>query len=99
MAQTTHVYTIQFVAKMIGENLELIEEIASNPDNINDGEMIHVRNGTEEGITTFTDRGIESLQEFLADVRTWEGGIRQFLRDERCDPKLIERIMADEPKP
>ena len=99
MAQTTHVYTIQFVAKMIGENLELIEEIASNPDNINEGEMIHVRNGTEEGITTFTDRGIESLQEFLADVRTREGGIRQFLSDERCDPELIERIMADEPKP
>ena len=99
MAQTTHVYTIQFVAKMIGENLELIEEIASNPANINDGEMIHVRNGTEEGITTFTDRGIESLQEFLADVRTREGGIRQFLSDERCDPELIERIMADEPKP
>lgn len=99
MAQTTHVYTIQFVAKMIGENLELIEEIASNPDNINEGEMIHVRNGTEEGITTFTDRGIESLQEFLADVRTREGGIRQFLGDERCDPELIERIMADEPKP
>ena len=47
MAQTTHVYTIQFVAKMIGENFELIEEIASNSDNINDGEMIHVRNGTE----------------------------------------------------
>lgn len=99
MAQTTHVYTIEYVAKMIGENLELIEEIASNPDNINEGEMIHVRNGTEEGITTFTDRGIESLQEFLADVRTREGGIRQFLSDERCDPELIERIMADEPKP
>lgn len=56
MAQTTHVYTIEYVAKMIGENLELIEEIASNWDNINDGEMIHVRNGTEEGITIFTDR-------------------------------------------
>ena len=43
--------------------------------------MIHVQDGTEEGITTFTDRGIESLQEFLADVRTWNGGIRQFLID------------------
>ena len=29
--------------------------------------MIH---GTEEGITTFTDRGNETLQEFLADLRT-----------------------------
>jgi hypothetical protein len=41
--------------------------------------MIHIHDGTEEGITTFTDRGVESLQEFLADVRTWEGGIRKLL--------------------
>ncbi|WP_244425803.1 hypothetical protein [Rhizobium etli] len=59
--------------------------------------MIHVYDGTDEGITTFTDRGIESLQEFLADVRSWEGGVRQFLLDEQRDPEKIERIMADEP--
>jgi hypothetical protein len=45
---------------------------------------------------TFTDRGIECLQELLADIRTWEGGIREFLRHEQCDPKIIENIMADE---
>ena len=61
--------------------------------------MIWAHNETEEGITTFTDRGIESLREFLADVRTWEGGIRQFLIDGKCAPEMIERIVADEPKP
>jgi hypothetical protein len=98
MARPTHVYTIEYVATLIGENLELLEEIASNSDNIDYGEMIHVYDGTDEGITTFTDRGIESLQEFLADARSWEGGVRQFLLDEQCDPEKIERIMADEPK-
>ena len=83
---------------MIGENLELLEQIARNSDNIDYGEIIHVHSGTEARITTFTDRGIENLQKFLADVRTWQGGIRQFLIDERCDPELIERIMADEAK-
>ncbi|PYE93346.1 hypothetical protein C8J35_11468, partial [Rhizobium sp. PP-F2F-G38] len=39
-----------------------------------------------------------SLQEFLADIRTWDGGVRQFLIDEQCDPERIERIMADQPK-
>ncbi|MBB2842905.1 UNVERIFIED_ORG: hypothetical protein GGE64_006712 [Rhizobium etli] len=97
MARPTHVYTIEYVATLIGENLELLEEIASNSDNIDYGEMIHVYDGTDEGITTFTDRGIESLQEFLADVRSWEGGVRQFLLDEQRDPEKIERIMADEP--
>ena len=98
MARPTHVYTIEYVATLIGENLELLEEIASNSDNIDYGEMIHVYDGTDEGSTTFTDCGIESLQEFLADVRSWEGGVRQFLLDEQCDPEKIERIMADEPK-
>jgi hypothetical protein len=75
--------------------IQLIEVVSWNSDN---NEMIHVHDGTEEGITTFTDRGIESLQEFLADVRTWNGGIRQFLIDQQCDPDVIERIMAEQQK-
>ena len=98
MAPPTHVYTIEYVATLIGENLELLQEIASNSDNIDYGEMIHVYDGREEGITTFTERGIESLKEFLEDVRSWDGGVRQFLIDDQCDPEKIERIMADEPK-
>ena len=95
MARVTHVYGIDHVAKMIGESLELIEVVSWNSDNIDYGEMIHVHDGTEEGITTFTDRGVESLQEFLADVRTWDGGIRQFLIDQQCEPDVIEHIMAN----
>ena len=41
MARPTHVYTIDYVASLIGENLEFIQEIASNSDNIDYGEMIH----------------------------------------------------------
>ena len=69
-----------------------------NDDNIDYGEMIYVHDGAEEGNTAITERGIESLQEFLADVRSWRGGIRQFLIDQDCEPDVIERIMADEPK-
>lgn len=36
------------------------------------------------------------MQELLADIRTWKGGILGFLRAEKCDPDFIERIMADE---
>lgn len=96
MARITHVHTIDEVARRIGENLELIEIVSANSDNIDYGEMIWVDDGTEEGMKTFTDRGIECLQELLADIRTWEGGIREFLRHEQCDPKIIENIMADE---
>ena len=96
MARVTHTYTIDEVAKMIGESPELIEITSANSDNIDYGEMIWVDNGTEEGIKTFTDRGIECLQELLADIRTWDGGILEFLRYEQCDPAVIELIMADQ---
>jgi hypothetical protein len=98
MARDTHVYAIGYVAKMIGENVELLEQIAANSDNIDYGEMIHVATGADEGITTFTSRGIQSLQEFIADVRAWEGGIQKLLLDDGCDPEVIERIMLDEPR-
>ena len=49
MARVTHTYTIDEVAKMIGESPELIEITSANSDNIDYGEMIWVDNGTEEG--------------------------------------------------
>lgn len=98
MARDTTFYSLAHAATMIGENRELLEVVAANPDDVDYGEMIHIIDGSEEAITAFTARGIESLQEFLQDVRSWPGGIRQFLIDQECNPVLIERIMADERK-
>lgn len=89
---------INYVAEMIGENIELIEVVSANSDNIDHGEMATVWTGPDDGITAFTDRGIESLKEFLADVRSWPGGMREFLVDERCETEMIKRIMAREPR-
>ncbi|MCA1288700.1 MULTISPECIES: hypothetical protein [Rhodobacterales] len=96
MARVTQVYSIDEVARRIGESLDLIEIVSWNDDNIDYGEMIRVYNGTDESLVTFTERGIESLQELLADLRTWEGGIHQFLIGEQCDPDVIETIMEHE---
>jgi len=98
MAGSKIIYTLKEIADMIGENLELLEEVTSNSDDIAEGEMVHVRDGSEYGTRGLTGDGVEGLQELLADIRTWDGGIRQFLIDERCDPEMIERIMADEVK-
>ncbi|MBP2238894.1 hypothetical protein J2Z31_005435 [Sinorhizobium kostiense] len=43
MARSKIIYTLRQVADMIGENLELIEEVTSNSDNIAEGEMVHDR--------------------------------------------------------
>ena len=98
MARDTHIYVIGYAATMISENLEFLEHLATNSDNIDYGEMIDVATGPDEGITAFTSRGIESLQEFIAGFRTWEGGIREYLFDDGFDREMIERIMADEPR-
>jgi hypothetical protein len=92
------VYTIAAAARLLGENIELIEEVTANPDNVDYGEITHVHDGSEDGVTGLTERGIECVQELLADIRTWPGGIRQFLIDEHCDQDIIDRIMADEAK-
>lgn len=98
MARSRFIYTLKEVAGMIGENLELIEEITANSDNIAEGELVYVRDGSEDGTKGLTENGIDDLQALLADIRTWDGGIRQFLVDEQCDPEMIERVMADEAK-
>ena len=97
MARVTCVFTLEYVARMIGENQELLEVIAANSDNVDYGEMIDVVDGTENETKAFTKRGIESLQELLEDIRSWPGGIRQFLITEQCEPDLIQRILADQP--
>lgn len=98
MAGSRFIYTLKEVAGMIGENLELIEEVTANSDNIAERELVYVRDRSEDGTTGLTEDGIEDLRNLLADMRTWDGGIRQFLLDEQCDPEMIERVMADELK-
>jgi len=82
MGRDTQVYAMDHVAKMINETPELLD----------------VAIGSDEDIIALTRRGIESLQEFIADVRTWPGGMRQFLIDEMCEPDIVEKIIANEPR-
>ncbi len=56
---------------MISENLELIEEITANFDNISEGELVYVSDGSEDGTKGLTPNGIEELRSLLADIRTW----------------------------
>ncbi|MFD1985424.1 hypothetical protein ACFSOZ_23190 [Mesorhizobium newzealandense] len=66
MARSRFIYTLKEVASMIGENLELIEEVTANSDNIAEGELVYVRDGTEDGTKGLTQNGIDDLQSLLA---------------------------------
>ncbi len=83
---------------MVRENLEFLRVISAKSDNIGYGETVHVHDETEDGTTGFKNRGAESLQQLLADIRTRDAEIRQFLVAEQCHPEMIERIIADELK-
>lgn len=96
MASIGYLCTAAVVAKQTGECLELIEFISFNDDNIDYGEMTTIDDGTEEGILVFTDRGVESVEELLANVRSSEGGMEAFLKGEGCDSETMAIILAHE---
>jgi hypothetical protein len=98
MSNRGGLFTIAAAAKHIDENVELVDIVLSNSDNVDYGDLAHIDDGSEDGITAVTGRGIESVEDLLADIRTWPGGVRQFLIDDQCDPETMERIMADEAK-
>ena len=70
MATVTHVCTLDYVAKMLGEDPELLEAIVYNDDNLTYGAIISVYTGPEETITALTDGGIDELNDRLRAART-----------------------------
>ncbi|AEG58033.1 hypothetical protein Sinme_6622 (plasmid) [Sinorhizobium meliloti AK83] len=79
MATITHVFTINHVAEMLGENRELLEAIVSNSDNLTYGSIISVVHADDETITALTDDGIDELRQMLADARRSPEACNDFL--------------------
>ena len=96
MATVTHVTTIDHVAKMLGEDQELLEAIVYNDDNMTCGNIVSVYTGTDEAITALTDGGSEELQDMLAAARRSTKDWHDFLRDFVADPDIIARV-KDQP--
>jgi hypothetical protein len=47
------------VAKMLGEDPDLLEAVVCNDDNLTYGSIVSVYTGTDETITALTEDGIE----------------------------------------
>ena len=67
MAAITRVYTIGYVAEMLGEEEDWLWDIAIGMDP-EDGHL-WVYGVGEDGVAAFTDFGIENLQQLVADLR------------------------------
>ena len=98
MATITYVFTLKHVAKMLGEDPELLEAIVSNNDNLTYGNIISVYDGTEEAITALTDDGIDELRQMLAHARRSNVEWNDFLEDFVSDPDTIALVKAKSPR-
>jgi len=98
MATVTHVFSIDYVAKLLEEDSELLQAIVSNDDNLSYGSIISVYTGPDEAITSLTRGGIEELEQMLAHARRTADEWNGFLEDFVVDEELIARIKAKSPR-
>ena len=92
MATTTYVCSIIHVARLLGEDRDLIETIVSNDDNLTYGHIVSVQTGEEDYITALTDGGIEELRNMLKSARVSIEAWHSFLEDFVDDPNIIARV-------
>ena len=98
MATVSHVCTLDYVAKLLGEDHELLEAVVYNDDNLSYGSIISVYTSPEDTITALTDDGIDELKEMLRDARITTETWHAFLDDFVDDAELVVRIKAQSPR-
>ena len=98
MAAVTHVCTVDYVAKMLGEDAELLEAIIYNDDNLTYGNIVSVYVGADETVTALTDDGIEELRDMIRDARITTKTWHEFLDDFVDNGELVARIKAQPPR-
>ena len=98
MAAVTHVCTIDYGAKMLGEDVALLEAIIANDDNLTYGNIVSVYEGADKTVTALTDDGIEELNDMIRDARISTKTWHEFLEDFVDDAELVARIKAKSPR-
>jgi hypothetical protein len=98
MSAVTHVCTIDYIAKMLDEDVELLEAIVYNNDNLTYGSIISVYVGPDETITALTDDGIEELTDLIKAARLTTKTWYEFLDDFVDDTHLVLRTKAKSPR-
>ncbi len=98
MASVTRIHTLDHVAQVLGEDLEMLDEIVSNDDNLSYGNIITVHTGADEAITAITDHGIEELRDMLRDARRSPQDWQNFLEDFVVEPTVIARVKEKGPR-
>jgi hypothetical protein len=74
LAAISHVFTITYVAEMLGEDEDRLLELSI--DMFPEDGCLHVYRGKDDAVTAFTNDGIECLKQIIADVRSF-GQVRR----------------------
>ena len=92
------VYALEYVATLLGEDLEMLEAIVSNDDNLTYGSIVSVRTGPDESITTLTDDGVDDLSGMITCARRSPAEWDEFLESFVGDQDIINRVEAQNPQ-
>lgn len=98
MATVTHVFTVDYVAQMLGEHPDLIQAIISNDDNLPYGAIIAVCTGQEDAIDALTPDGLDELASMIKSARLTPERWQQFLDNFVADPEIIENVKSFKPR-
>ncbi len=94
MAAVTHVCTIDYVAKMLGEDVALLEAIISNGNNLTYGNIVSVYASTDDVISALTGDGIDELKDMIQTARITAKTWHEFLDEFVDDANLVSQIKA-----
>jgi hypothetical protein len=67
LADISHVFTITYVAEMLGEDEDWLHELSI--DMFPEDGRLYVERGKDDAVTAFTEDGIENLKQIIADMR------------------------------
>ena len=75
MAAIAHVFTITYVAEMLGEDEQWLHELSI--DMFPEDGCLHVYRAKDDAVTAFTDYGIQCLKQIIADERAFNQASRR----------------------
>ena len=98
MATVRFVFTIDYVAEILEEDVDLLREVISNDDNLTYGNIISVATGDDESTPALTDDGIDELRQMLADARRSAEKWQEFLDCFVLDEESVARVKTYSPR-
>lgn len=97
MAAVTHVRAIDYVARMLDEDVELLEAIISNHDNLTCGNITNVYVSLDETLISLTNDAIQELEDMIQAARINTKIWHTCLKDFVADAELVTQIKAKSP--